>query len=152
MRGSGGTQGGVPQFAIGMFLAALGTYLFFHSVRVSSMEHGIISGMGRGRGGLWETTSMGIIFVPLFIGVIALFFDSRMRWAWWVTYLGIGVLAVEILSRARFRFDMNLMHLIGIIVLFCAGVGLMLRSYQPLGGDDSGPDAGGGGDGKPPGT
>ncbi len=144
MRGSGGTQGGLPQFAIGFFLAALGTYLFFHSVRVSSVGFGLISGLGHGRGGLWETTSMGIVFVPLFIGVIALFYDSRMKWAWWLTYLGIGVLAVEIFSRARFRFDMNLMHLIGMIVLFCAGVGLMLRSYWPSGGETqsgkNGPD------------
>ena len=150
MRGSGGTQGGVPQFTIGFFLAALGTYLFFHSVQVTSAGHGLISGMGRGRGGLWETTSMGIVFVPLFIGVIALFYDSRMRWAWWLTYLGIGVLAVEIFSRARFLFSMNLIHLIGMIVLFSAGVGLMLRSYRAS-GDGSETDSGGKGGDKPPG-
>ena len=48
-----------------------------------------------------------------------------MRW-----YLGIGTLAIEILSRIQFLFQMKTTHLLGMIVLFAAGVGLMLRSYR----------------------
>ena len=47
-----------------------------------------------------------------------------------LTYLGIGVLAVEILSRIQFLFQTKTTHLLGMIVLFAAGVGLMLRSYR----------------------
>lgn len=130
MKGPGGTEGGLGKFTIGLALAAVGVYLFFDSVRVSSGHYGWISGMmHRGRGGMWETTSMGIVFVPLVIGVIALFYDARMKWAWWLTYLGIAVLAVEITSRVRFIIESKLTHFLFMLVLFAAGVGLMLRAY-----------------------
>jgi len=140
MRGSGGTPGGLTQFGIGLLLSALATYLFFDSVRVTTMGMGLLSGMmrHRGGGGLWETTSMGILFVPFFIGVIALFYDAKMNWAWWLTGLGLAVLAIEIFSRIRFVMSMKTTHLLGMIVLFAAGAGLMLRSYRPVGDQDQG--------------
>lgn len=136
MRGSGGTEGGVGIFFLGLLLSALGVYLFFDSVRVTTAA-GLISGMlgggrrGGGGGGMWETTSMGIIFVPFLIGVIALFQDSKRQWAWWILYLGLAVISIEILSRIRFFMSTKLTHLLGMMVLFAAGVGLMLRSYLP---------------------
>ncbi len=118
-------------FAIGFALSALATYLFFDSVRVTTAGHGLISGLfGYGHGGYWDTTSTGIIFVPFFLGVIALFYDARLWWGWVLTYVGIGVVAIEILSRIQFLFQMKTTHLLGMIVLFAAGVGLMLRSYR----------------------
>ena len=132
MKGPGGTEGGVGKFTIGLVLAAVAVYLFFDSVRVSTAPHGWISGMMHGGGGrgLWETTSMGILFVPFLIGVIAIFYDARMKWAWWLTYLGVAVLAVEIFSRIRFLMESKLTHLLGMLVLFGAGVGLMLRACR----------------------
>lgn len=131
MRGSGGTEGGVGKFAIGFGLAALATYLFFDSVNVTTAGHGLITGLlGYGRGSPWATTSMGIIFVPFFLGVVVLFYDARLWWGWALVYLGIAVVAVEILSRIQFLFQMKTTHLLGMIVLFAAGVGLMLRSYR----------------------
>ena len=134
MRGSGGTEGGLGKFAVGFCLSALATYLFFDSVKVTTAGHGLLSGLfGYGHGGYWETTSMGVIFVPFFLGVVALFYDSRFWWGWVLTYLGIAVIAIEILSRIQFLFQMKTTHLLGMIVLFAAGVGLMLRSYRDQG-------------------
>ena len=133
MKGPGGTEGGVGKFTIGLVLTAVAVYLFFDSVRVSTASYGWVSGLmrgGRGGHGLWETTSMGIIFIPFLIGVIALFYDAKMKWAWWLTYLGIAVLAVEIFSRVRFIWESKLTHVLLMLVLFAAGVGLMLRSYR----------------------
>ena len=132
MIGSGGTKGGLGKYAIGLALAALATYLFFDSVKVSTMGHGLVTGLcrGFGRGGFWETTSMGIIFVPFFIGVIALFYNAKWRWAWGLTYLGLIILVIEILSRIRFLLLMKTTHLLLMIVLFAAGVGLILQSYK----------------------
>lgn len=53
MKGSGGTEGGVGQFFIGLVLAGLAIYLFFDSVRVTTGV-GLVSGgvhalMGRRR-------------------------------------------------------------------------------------------------------
>jgi hypothetical protein len=132
VKGAGGTEGGIGRFTIGLVLAVVAVYLFFDSVRVSTAHYGWISGLMHRSGGrgLWETTSMGIVFAPFFIGVIALFYDAKMKWAWWLTYLGIAILAVEILSRIRFLLESKLTHLLMMIVLFAAGVGLMLRSYR----------------------
>ena len=133
MRGSGGTEGGAGMFILGFLLAGLGVYLFFDSVLVSTATHGWISGMFRGRGGgggMGQTTSMGIVFVPFFIGVTALFVNARWQWAWGLTWLGIAILIIEILSRIRFLLTMKVTHLLGMIVLFAAGTGLMIRSYR----------------------
>jgi hypothetical protein len=133
MRGSGGTEGGTGMFFIGLALAGLGGYLFFDSVRVTT-DVGFFSGMmrgGRGGGhGAWETTSMGILFVPFLIGVIALFYNAQRKWGWWMLYFGMAVLTIEILSRIRFFMNTKLTHLLGIMVLFGAGVGLIMRSYR----------------------
>ena len=119
------------KFAIGFCLSSLAAYLFFDSVKVTTAGHGLISGLfGYGHGGAWETTSMGIIFVPFFLGIVVLFYDARLRWGWALMYLGIAILAIEILSRIQFLFQMKSTHLLGMIVLFAAGVGLMLRSYR----------------------
>ncbi|MFT5499514.1 MAG: hypothetical protein ACI9TH_004930 [Kiritimatiellia bacterium] len=133
--GSGGTQGGVGLFFLGFALAGVALYFFFDSVRVSAGHHGLLSGMmgGRGRGGgrgMAETTSMGILFLPFLISTIALFVDSKMKWAWGLLWIGIGILVIEVLSRIRFIMDMKLSHLLIMFVAFAAGAGLMIRSYR----------------------
>lgn len=130
MRGSGGTDGGLTQFFTGFGMAGLATYLFFDSVFVRTDGGGMISGMFRGHGHAFETTSMGILFIPFFLGVFALFVDSKQKWAWGLTYLGIAILGVEVLSRIRFYFNTKLTHLGLMIVLFAAGCALMFRSYR----------------------
>ena len=133
MKGSGGTEGGVGKFAIGFCLALLAVWLFFDSVRVTTAGSGFVSGLligGAGRGHWWETTSMGIIFVPFLLGVIVLFYDAEKKWGWWLMYAGIAVIAIEILSRIQFFMNAKTTHLLGMFVLFGAGAGLMLRSYR----------------------
>ena len=151
MRGSGGTEGGAGKFLIGFGLAALALYLFFDSVRVATGDLGLFSGLARRHagGGLWETTSMGLLFVPFFLGVLALFYDARLKWAWGLMWFGVAVLVIEILSRIRFFLNMKTTHLLGMIVLFAAGAALMIRSYRDEGanqgaaaekGDEQGAD------------
>jgi hypothetical protein len=131
MKGSGGTQGGLSLFCIGFGMAGLALYLFFDSVRAAT-HVGVFSGMmGRqGQGGMWDTTSMGILFVPFLISVIALFYDSKLKWAWYLLYAAIAIISIEILSSIRFQMNMKVTHLLGVMVLFAAGVGLILRSYR----------------------
>ena len=144
MRGSGGTEGGTALFFVGLALSTIGGYLFFDSVRVAT-DVGLISGLmrgGRGGGhGLWETTSMGILFIPFLIGVIALFYDAQRRWGWWMLYIGMAVITVEVLSRIRFFMNTKLTHLLAMMVLFGAGVGLMLRSYREMKAADASDEA-----------
>ena len=140
MKGSGGSEGGLVLFGVGFLLSAAALYFFFDSV-IATTEHGLFSGLMRGRrghghgaghgGGL--TTSMGIIFVPFLIGTIGLFYDASKKWAWFMMYLGVGVVCVEILSHLRFNMNMKVSHLLGMMVMFAAGVGFMLRSYRDYG-------------------
>ena len=139
MRGSGGTDGGLAQFSLGLFLAGLGTYFFLNSVYATTIGAGVISRAIGGRGGgLGETTSMGILFVPLLIGLIALFWDSRMKWAWLLTLFGLGILVIEILSGIRFRLEIKVTSLLLMMAIFAAGMGLMLRSYRDIGNGKGG--------------
>jgi hypothetical protein len=150
MKGSGGTYGGFTQFTIGFFLAALATFLFLNSVYLTTLHVGIMGrAIGGGHGGWGETTSMGILFVPFFISLIALFYDARLKWAWWLLYIGLGILVIEILSRVRFRLEMKVTSLLLMIVLFSAGVGLILRSYRDKDQGQSSEEDKGGGDDEP---
>ena len=130
MHEPGGTPGGLQKFGLGLVLCAVSLYFFFDSVHVSTHGAGWISGwMGRGGGG-GTTTSMGIVFLPFFVGIVALFYDAKKRWAWAVTWIGLAILVVEMLSRLRFLMDMKTSHLMIMLVTFAAGAGLMLRSYR----------------------
>lgn len=132
----GGSQGGEVKFLIGLLLTAVGLWFFFDSVRFTTAHHGLISGAlrggrgdGGGGGGLGQTTSMGIVLVPLFIGVVALFFNVKRTWAWIVTLVGIAILVVEIFSRFRPQFNVKGTHAILMLILMAGGIGLMLRAY-----------------------
>ena len=138
MSGSGGTTGGTGQFFLGFGLSLVAVYFLLDSVRASTEMHGVVSGMMRGRGGgggarMWGTASMGLIFVPFFLGVASLFYNAKMKWAWLLTWVGLGVILVEIFSRIRFHIDVKATYLLGAIAMFAAGVGLMLRSYRDYG-------------------
>lgn len=129
----GGTRGGGEKFLLGLVLSATSLYFFFDSVLVSTEGGGFFSGAmgaGRGRSGMWNTTSMGIVFLPFIIGVIALFYNARMKWAWLVTWIGVSIIVIEILSRIRFLIQIKTSHLLIMFVTFAAGAGLMLRSYR----------------------
>lgn len=118
---------------IGAVLSVVGVWLFFDSVRFTTGHGGLISNsIGRGRGGgggMMETTSMGIVLVPLFIGIIALFFNARQKWGWILTGLGIIILGVEVVSRFRPIIAIKGTHLFLLIILIAGGIGLMLRGY-----------------------
>jgi hypothetical protein len=133
----GGSEGGVGKFVVGAVLSAVSLYFFFDSVRVSTDGAGLFSGgMRRMRGGggggwgMWDTTSMGIVFFPFIIGVIALFYDASKKWAWGLTWVGLAVIVVEILSRVRFVMNTKTSLLLLMFVGFAAGAGLMLQSYR----------------------
>lgn len=133
MKGSGGTEGGIGLFFIGLCLAIGSLFMFFDSVRVTTGNFGWVSGMygsyfSRG----FQTTSMGIIFVPFFLGIFALFYDASKKWAWWLMWFGVGVILTEILSRIHFYMNVKTSHFILMLVLLAAGLAMMARSYKAV--------------------
>ncbi len=134
MRGSGGTEGGIGLFSIGFVLSAVSLYFFFNSVQVTTQGFGILTTMihrGMGDGGM-GTASMGLVFLPFFLGVLALFYDSKPKWAWYLMWAGLGILVIEILSKLTFFFSLRVSHLIILLGVFAAGAGMMLRSYRSI--------------------
>jgi len=120
-------------FGLGVILAVAAVYIFFDSVRVSTGHAGVVSGLidgGRGQGRLIETTSMGIVFLPFFLGVFSLFVNAHRKWAWVLTYAGMAILAIEVLSRVRFIIDTKMTHFLAMLILFAAGCALIFRSYR----------------------
>lgn len=92
----GGQPGGETNFMIGAVMTVVGVWLFFDSVQFTTQHGGVLSlAISGGRGGLMEMTSMGILLVPLFAGIIALFFDVKKTWAWALTGLELLILGVE---------------------------------------------------------
>src|SRR5262245_60403641 len=121
LEGAGGTPGGCGLFALGFVLAAVGGYLLLDSVRVTSADAGLFSGLVRyavgGEGGMWTTTSMGIIFVPFFAGVAILFYDSKLKLGWALLWSGLAVIGIEIFSQMRFSFSMKTTSLLLMLAL-----------------------------------
>lgn len=127
----GGKDGGEVSYFVGIVLILLGGYLFFDSVRVNSGGAGWISGgIARGRGGMMETTSMGIIFVPLVAGIVALTYDASKKWPWALSGVGIVLIAIEILSRIRFVMNTKVTHLILMFAMIAVGAGLIARAVR----------------------
>lgn len=128
----GGTEGGETLFLTGggLTLCGIGLYLLLDSVRVVSGDFGAISGMMNRRGGMGETTSMGIIFVPFLIGAAVLFYDAAKKWAWWLAGGGLTIIIIEILSRIRFVLNMKTTHLLLIFLVIAAGAGCLARAYR----------------------
>lgn len=127
----GGKEGGEVSYVVGLLLVVLGTYLFFDSVRVSSGGAGWISGgISRGVGGFMTTTSMGIIFVPLLAGIVALTYDAEKRWAWVLSGVGVILIVVEILSSIRFVMSTKGSHLVLMLGMIAIGAGLVARAVR----------------------
>lgn len=129
--GAGGTPGGTGMFFLGLVLAAVGLYLFLDSVQVISGQMGWLSGgFNHMTGGNYTTTSTGILFVPVFIGLVLLFYNSRLMSGWVLFYLGLAILVIEILSRIQFMMTTKTSHLLLMLGMIAAGIGLMLRSFR----------------------
>lgn len=131
-RGAGGTPGGLGLFVVGFLLAGLGLYFLLDSVRVTSHGIGWVSGGVRWclGGGAYATTSTGILFVPFILGVVTLFYDSRLKTGWGLLYFGLAIIVVEVLSGIQFFMSMKTTSLLLILGLTAAGIGLMLRSLR----------------------
>lgn len=121
----GGTNGGLLTFTGGAALSAVSAWFFIDSVRVTSRGYGWISSAMGG-----NTGSAGIVFLPIFVAIVALFIDASKRWAWALFGIGVGIIAIEILSRLSFWFDLKLSHFMIMLTGFAAGLGMVIRSLR----------------------
>ncbi|NDC63112.1 MAG: hypothetical protein EBZ59_03810 [Planctomycetia bacterium] len=76
------------------------------------------------------TMSTGIVFAPIFIGLVLLFYDARLKWGWALFYLGLALIVVEMFSRMQFMMNTKTSHLLLMLGMIAAGIGMMLRSFR----------------------
>ena len=124
----GGTPGGLGTFLAWSALAAVSGWFFVDSVRVTSYGNWWISGNAGG--------SAGVVFLPLAIGIVGLFYDAKKVWPWIVAAVGVAVLGIEVLSRLQVFFNLKLSHLLIMMISFFAGIGLILRSVRAMNKSD----------------
>lgn len=142
VRGAGGTPGGTWMFFLGLVLAAAGLWFFLSNVQVMTDPFGMISGvLGRGFGLAGPAMSTGIVFAPIFLGLVLLFYDAKLKWGWALFYVGLALILIEILSRIRFQMGMPVSNLLLMLGMVAAGIGMMLRSFRDM-TPEKGPPAG----------
>ncbi|MCK9435524.1 MAG: hypothetical protein M0R32_12185, partial [Candidatus Cloacimonetes bacterium] len=94
----------------GYILIGISSWIFFDSTKMTTLAYGYIGGLFP-RGGIWDTSSMAIIFVPLLGGLLWLIYNflsgKDEKWAKALSWSGLAIVAVEILSRVRFHMMMK---------------------------------------------
>ncbi len=124
--GAGGTRGGVGLFFTGLIMAGIGTYLILNQVQVHSAW-----------GYLWGFNSFGLSLLPLLVGVGFLFFSGKSVLGWILTVLGLGIIMAGILMNLDIYFKpTSLYNTLIMLVLVAGGLGLMVRSLKPQGGEE----------------
>jgi hypothetical protein len=120
LTGAGGTPGGLPQFFIGLALAAAGAYLITQQVNVHS-----------GSWTLGGYNAFGLSLIPFILGIGMLFFDGSSKAGFLLLFVGIVVIAAGILMNLSIYFQpTSLFNTLMMIGMTAAGVGLVLRALK----------------------
>jgi hypothetical protein len=140
-------SGDFVQFLIGGCLFGAGGFLLANQVLVRP-EFRSPSFGGFGRWGGWGgwggagaampfgTPGMGLLMLPLGIGVCLLFAGSYRRWANLLIWASLAALLVGVLNSLRMSFiPTTLWQLVVYIVMIAAGGGLMFRGLNSYDAD-----------------
>jgi hypothetical protein len=122
-RGAGGTRGGVGEFLLGLGMSVAGAYLLTQRVTVTS-----------GYWTLWGYNAFGLSLLPLLFGVGLLFFNGRSIAGWLLTFAGVVIIFVGIISNLGLYFQpTSLFNTLMMLVLLAGGIGLVARSLRAHG-------------------
>lgn len=120
MAGAGGTPGGMPQFFIGLGLAAVGAYLLTQQVTVQT-GHWTLGGYN----------AFGLSLIPFILGIGLLFFDGSSKAGFILLFVGILIIAAGMLMNLSIYFQpTSLFNTLMMIGLTAAGIGLVLRALK----------------------
>ena len=122
------------QFLIGGCLFGAGGFLLANQVMVRSSWS--LAGGGLFGGGVvlpWGTPGMGLLMLPLGIGVCMLFAGRYRRWANLLVWASLAALLVGVLNSVRITFRPTTLWQLGAyIVMIAAGGGLMFRGMRSM--------------------
>ena len=123
----GGTPGGTRTFLLGLVMLVTGSYLLLHHVQVS----GAYWGWGLGGAG----RSFGVTLLPLLFGIGILFVNGRSWVGRLLTAGGALVIVVGVIANLDIHFaQTSLWNTLTMLILIVGGIGLIVRSAQPMPG------------------
>lgn len=103
----------------GIGLILTGIFMFFNHVRVGT---GMLAMLGMTGGG------MGLLFVPLMIGIGWLLYDSKNKVAWLLTTGTCAIIFFSVLNSLVMSFPaMSMLGMIMMLLPFAAGGALLLK-------------------------
>jgi hypothetical protein len=131
--------GDFVQFLVGGCLFGAGGFLLANQVMVRSEL--MWGRFGRWGGGVeampWGTPGMGLLMIPLGVGVCLLFAGTSRRWANLLIWASLAALLVGVLNSLRMTFMPVTLWQLGVyVVMIAAGGGLMFRGLRAY--DDQG--------------
>jgi hypothetical protein len=122
-RGAGGTSGGIGEFLLGLGMAVAGAYLLTQHVTVTSAYWT-----------LWGYNAFGLSLLPLLFGIGLLFFNGRSIAGWLLTFAGVVIIFVGVISNLGVYFQpTSLFNTLVMLVLLAGGIGLVARSLRAHG-------------------
>ena len=122
-RGAGGTRGGVGEFLLGLGMSAAGAYLLTQRVTVTG-----------GYWTLWGQNAFGLSLLPLLFGIGLLFFNGRSVAGWLLTFVGVVIILVGVISNLGVYFQpTSLFNTLVMLALLAGGIGLVARSLRAHG-------------------
>jgi hypothetical protein len=121
-RGAGGTPGGLGEFFVGAALAAVGAYMIFDRVTVTT--------------GFWSfggvSHPFGVLLLPLIVGVAVLFANGGSILGWTLTGGSLLFMLAGILLNMDIAFQRtSLTVLLIMATTLAAGLGLIFKSLRP---------------------
>lgn len=120
IRGAGGTSGGIGQFVFGLGMVVAGGYLFLSNVTVMSNTWQ-----------LWGYNAFGLSLIPMLLGIGLLFFDGRSAFGWLLTFGGVIIIIVGVISNLHIYFNpTSLTNTFIMLGLLAGGIGLVARSLK----------------------
>lgn len=122
------------QFTAGGALFGSGGFLLANQVMASS-AYSYRGGWGMGRygGGVFPigTPGMGLLMIPLGIGLCLLFAGAYKRWANLLIWASLAALVVGVLNSIRLTFMPTTLWALGTyIAMISIGAGLMFRALR----------------------
>jgi hypothetical protein len=127
VKGAGGTSGGTGMFFAGGAMVIAGGYLLLTRVSVVS-----------GGWQIYGYNAFGLSLVPLLVGIGALFYNGRSILGWSLATGGAVIILAAILSNLHLYFrPTSLFDTLMMLALLAGGLGLVVRSLQPVSVSDS---------------
>jgi hypothetical protein len=128
LKGAGGTSGGTGGFFTGLIMMSVGFYMLLSKIIITS-------GFGMGSsiyrfGGAYNLTT-GMILIPLIIGIMMIFYNSKKIWGWVLSIASIAAMIFGVISTVQIRMQtMSSFDAIIIFLLAFGGLGMFLRSLK----------------------